>query len=508
MLSSFLLAIENNQQNASARTFPGPNGQIVFASTKGTDGATENFNIFAMNADGTGETQLTDNPAHDWMPSWSPDGTKIVFASERDEAAHDNEIYVMNADGTGQTRLTNNDGEDFSPSWSPDGTKIVFSSDKDSGGISDIYVIDATDGSGEINVSNSPVDDLVPSWSPDGTKIAYSSDFAGDGNWEIVVMNAEDGNEKINLSNNSYTDWSPNWSPDGTKIAFISYRDGEDTGVNEIYVMNAEDGNEQTKLTNTNHPGTKFISWSPDGTKIAFYHRGNILVMNADGTGQTNLTNELETRWWIDWGTNTLPTSGSDRTPPDTIIDSATDSDGNPIENNTSTTSDTITFEFSSPDSDVSEFQCSLDNAAEDWQDCTSPITYSNLAEGEHTFRVRAVSAAGNADPTPEGYVWTVEEEETTPPTTPAEAIEELITTVENLGDDVSQGTKTSLTAPLRQAVNLLNDDNPNNDVSACGRLGAFLNQVDAAERRGAISEQQASDLRTQAEDIRSDLGC
>ena len=97
---------------------------------------------------------------------------------------------------------------------------------------------------------------------------------------------------------------------------------------------------------------------------------------------------------------------------------------------------------------------------------------------------------------------------ESPPPPTPAEATTELISDVENLGDDVPQGTKTSIAAPLKEASNILTDDNPNNDKSACGKLDASIRQTDAAERRGTLTEQEADDLRTQAEDIRSDLGC
>ena len=125
-----------------------PDGtRIAFDSDRDGD-----FEIFVMNADGTGVVQLTHNHSLDWAPQWSPDGTRIVFESDHggysdtDSSAHSPlDVMVMNADGTAVRPLTQHSAYDSGGSWSPDGTRIVFNSDRD--GDSEIFIIDA-DGSG------------------------------------------------------------------------------------------------------------------------------------------------------------------------------------------------------------------------------------------------------------------------------------------------------------------------------------------------------------------------
>ncbi len=101
---------------------PGGNGRIAFIRS-----VNNAFDIFTMNVDGSGETNITNHPANDTNPAWSPDGTQMAFTSNRDG---NTEVYVMNEDGSAQTRLTNNSVADFQPAWSPDGTKIAFVSDR------------------------------------------------------------------------------------------------------------------------------------------------------------------------------------------------------------------------------------------------------------------------------------------------------------------------------------------------------------------------------------------
>jgi Tol biopolymer transport system component len=291
VLSLVLLVASITSPPASQAAFPGTNGKIVFQSTR--DGNSE---IYVMNADGSGQTRLTNNSAWDATPTWSSDGTKIAFVSDRDGNA---EIYVMNADGSGQTRLTNNSVGDVDPAWSPDGTKIAFGRDQ-AFGIRQIWVMNAN-GSGETQLTNDSLLHSAPVWSPDGTKIAFLKAVLG-GDAEVFVMNV-DGSGQINLSNNQAhpdQDLDPDWSPDGTKLAF--FRGGG--GLSEIWVMNA-DGSGQTKLSTSSTVGDGAPVWSPDGAKIAFttLRDGNaqIYVMNANGSGATNLSNNSAGDAFPDW---------------------------------------------------------------------------------------------------------------------------------------------------------------------------------------------------------------
>jgi TolB protein len=242
-------------------TFSGEKGKIIFIDYG--DNASGGI-IYVMNADGSGQTRLTiagDSDNKDYRSEWSPDGTKIAFASYRDGNF---EIYVMNADGSGQTNISNNPAYDLGPEWSPDGTKIAFFSQRDNDN-DEIYVMNA-DGSGQTRLTIAgDADDFGPEWSPDGTKIAFASNRDTTTHHEIYVMNA-DGSGQTRLTNSSADESWSSWSPDGTKIAFESviYEDGS------IYVMNAADGSNQTRLTTNSTMDESNPKWSPDGTKIAF----------------------------------------------------------------------------------------------------------------------------------------------------------------------------------------------------------------------------------------------
>jgi TolB protein len=226
--------------------------------------------VCVMNADGGGPRNLTRHPANDLKPSWSPDGRRIAFASDR----HDGgpfDVYVMNASGGDQRLVTH--GTD--PAWSPDGRRIAF------GTTSGLYLVNA-DGSGLRGLTRSGE---TPAWSPGGRRIAFSSGRGGNYDYEVYVMNA-DGTGRRNLTRNAADDHVSvgGWSPDGRRIVFDSDRGGN----RDIYVMNA-DGSGQRNLTR-NPAADLFAAWSPDGRRIAFTRDHDVYVMNADRSGQRNLT--------------------------------------------------------------------------------------------------------------------------------------------------------------------------------------------------------------------------
>ena len=253
------------QMQIAEKGYASRKSKIAFTSTR--DG---NEEIYVMDADGRNQVRLTDNPAEDYDPAWSPDGRKIAFVSNRDRGV--DRIYVMDSDGRNLMLLTKESGG-TGPSWSPDGLRIVFSRNK---GGRHICVMDA-DG-GNQNLLTHVGFNTLPAWSPDGKRIAFVSH-----NNSIIVMD-EDGTNQERLVGEDLPWGYPSWSPDGLRIAYESRRQDVFFKISVVQT----NGSGGIKRLTRDRPDKTRPAWSPDGDTIAYVQSGpknktRIHLMTARG---------------------------------------------------------------------------------------------------------------------------------------------------------------------------------------------------------------------------------
>ncbi|MFC2030757.1 TolB family protein [Chloroflexota bacterium] len=301
----------------------------------------DHYEVYAVDADGTGLVNVSQLGGGDLEPVYSPDGTRIAWLHY---AGSNGEIYVANADGSNRINLTNNSRLETSPTWSLDGTRIAFTrylgpdhpeifvinsngtgslqqlTDGDSGSwpycrshspewsptaeriayvcglglFSEVYFMNA-DGTSKTRLTDDSDDghreDGALDWSPDGSWIAYTKWNEAHKKADVYKVSIY-GSGIVKLTDGPGLNSSPAWSPDGTKIAFHGYLDNQNF---EIATISSNDGSGLTNLTKQGAgSGNFWPRWSADGAMISFLSTrdGNLelYVMNSGGTGQTRMT--------------------------------------------------------------------------------------------------------------------------------------------------------------------------------------------------------------------------
>src|SRR5258706_8115860 len=278
----FILSILFLTSKTSAQT-PLEEKVLFYSNSSATGTGSEE--IMIMDPDGSNIHRLTSSAGDDFGPSWSPDGTQIIFGSNRDGHY---QIYMMNADGSNQRNISNNSYNDF-PSTvplTPSGSTMVFYSDR--GGNRQVYTMD-TNGNNVHQLTSGSLERFIPNWSSDGSKIGFGQ-IESNGDQQIYIMNPDGSNIQQLTSTVGTKNFDPVWTPDGTKIAFNRY---PPEGGADIFTMNP-DGTNQTSFTHTYSQNNSNPSWSPDGTKmfITSYRNGETQAfrINSDGTNTVQLT--------------------------------------------------------------------------------------------------------------------------------------------------------------------------------------------------------------------------
>ncbi|MGK2962229.1 MAG: Ig-like domain-containing protein [Gemmatimonadaceae bacterium] len=289
--------------HVTCRPPPDLQGMLVFVSER--DGNSE---IYSSTANGTGLVRLTDNPANDFDPAWSPDGTRILFASSRDAGSNfGSDIYVMDAAGSNVVRLTTGGGA-VAPAWSPDGRKIAYSGALN--GQTGIFVASLDDLSAATNIAHAIGYQTDPAWSPDGKKISFTADWrAYDFLFDLYIANVDgSGIQPLIYGPFFWNDglrfyFQSAWSPDGQKIAVVVCPYAWDNCYpnSSIGIANA-DGTNLTTLVQA--AGYARPAWSPDGKFIAYSTRfcrtctGTLRFISVDGTSSGLILSDGHSPSW------------------------------------------------------------------------------------------------------------------------------------------------------------------------------------------------------------------
>jgi TolB protein len=261
--------------------------KIAFVSDR-----TGNKEIFVMDYDGYGQTQITNNRTISLHPDWAPDQSRIALCSF---IFGKPDLFLLGRWGGKPTLLFGKSGFNSAPAWSPDGQRVAFAASFQEN--VDIYTINP-DGNGLKKVTNSPSIDTSPCWSPNGREIAFTSSRSGTP--QIYITDVDGLNIRRLTYEGTYNE-SADWSPDGKYIIY-AYGSGSSY---DITIMDIATG--QSRMLTENAGRNENPSWSSDGRQIAFSSNRTgkiqIYLMNADGSNQRAVTSD---------GNNSMPNWSSE----------------------------------------------------------------------------------------------------------------------------------------------------------------------------------------------------
>ena len=274
------------QMQIADNGFSAPPAKIVFSSMR--DG---NYEIYVMDSNGGNQVNLTNDPAVDWDPTWSPDGDRIAFVSSRGTYL---QIYSMDSDGRNLIQLTQASNVS-DPAWSPDGAKIAFTRSIERK--IQVWVMDA-DGRNQVQLTHIGSNHF-PAWSPSGNRLAFVSFERHEGS-EIYAID-RNGNNEQRLTQDLATKTFPSWSPDAQLIAYSGLRNE----VFQIYAVRT-DGSGLTERLTHNLPNKSRPAWSPDGDMISYMSWSSgvpatIHLMTPDGQHLKQLSEERGYDYDSDW---------------------------------------------------------------------------------------------------------------------------------------------------------------------------------------------------------------
>ncbi len=242
-------------------------GQVAFERT-----VAGNTDIYLMNLDRTGLMRLTDDPAPDGNPGWSPDGKRIVFTRE---VAGNGDLFIMNADGSGQTALTVSPVAEDDGRFSPDGASIAYWRGHERSAQLRLVDLDGSNDRLVIEFTEAFTGSIA--WTADGQAILFNRDLSTSGG-QIDIVRVEIASKTLTaITTTPGDDGTFALSPNGTTIAFQS-----DRAPGGIFLMDV-DGSNVRHMIGSWTKGTP-LSWSPDGQRLVFAQLdGWLYVVQTDG---------------------------------------------------------------------------------------------------------------------------------------------------------------------------------------------------------------------------------